>query len=107
MDVLDVAAANVNEFKVLHLYHEASVDCEVVLKVGLQHEELFLQCILCLHSVVMLDGLLPHAHELPLLKLLEEAKLLNVIIRIALNQPLPQRYELNWHVVLVKRESLS
>jgi hypothetical protein len=49
---------------------------EVILK----HEELLLKRVLGLHPVLMLDGLLPHSHELPFLELLEEVLFLDMII---------------------------
>jgi hypothetical protein len=41
-------------------------------KVVLEHEKFFLKSVLGLHSVLVLDSLLPHAHELPALEFLEE-----------------------------------
>jgi hypothetical protein len=45
---------------------------QVNTKVVLKHEKLFLEGVLGLHPVLVLDSLFPHAHELPPLKLLEE-----------------------------------
>lgn len=55
----------------------------------------------------MLNSLLPHAHELPFLELLEKTQLLDVVIRVALDEPLAQRDELNRHIILVKGETLA
>ena len=79
----------------------------MVAEVGLQHEELLLEGVLSLGSVVVFDGLLPHAHELPFFELLEEAQLLDVVIRITLNEPLAERDELDGHVILVQGKTLA
>jgi hypothetical protein len=57
-------------------------------EVVLEHEELLLEGVLGLHPILVLDRLLPHPHELPLLELLEERELLDVVVGVALNQPL-------------------
>lgn len=62
------------------------VNTEIILK----HKELFLEGVLSLHPVLVLDGLLPHAHKLPSLELLEEGKLLNMIVGITFDKPLAQ-----------------
>jgi len=49
-------------------------------EVILEHEQFLLKGILSFHSVLMLDSLLPHSHELPFLELLEEILLLDVVI---------------------------
>ena len=59
---------------------------EIVLK----HKEFLLEGVLRLHSILVLDGLLPHAHKLPSLELLEEGKLLNMIVGITFDKPLAQ-----------------
>lgn len=55
----------------------------------------------------MLDGLLPHAHELPSLELLEEGQLLDVVVGVALNQPLAKGQELDGGIVFVEGQSLA
>jgi hypothetical protein len=57
-------------------------------EVGLEHEELLLEQILGAVSLLTLDSLLPHPHELPFFELLEEIELLDVIIGVSLNKPL-------------------
>jgi hypothetical protein len=71
----------------------------------LEHKEFFFKGILGLHPVLVLDCLLPHAHELPALELLEEGKFLNVIVGITFNQPLPQREELDGGIVFVQSQT--
>lgn len=73
----------------------------------LQDEELLVEGVLGFGSVGLFDGLLPHAHELPLFELLEEAEFLDVIVRVTLDQPLPKRDELNGGVVLVQGQTLT
>jgi len=65
-------------------------------EVRLEHEELLLEGVLGLDTELALDSLLPHAHELPLLELLEEVKLLDAVVGISLDEPLAQLEELNW-----------
>jgi hypothetical protein len=57
-------------------------------EVVLQNEQLLFKRVLSLHSVLMLDGLLPHSHKLPSFEFLEEGKLLDVVVRVSLNEPL-------------------
>jgi hypothetical protein len=45
---------------------------QVHAEVILEHEKFLLEGVLGLHPVLVLDSLLPHAHELPALELLEE-----------------------------------
>jgi hypothetical protein len=104
---LDVTTADINEPKMLHLNHESAMDSEVILEMRLQHEQFFLQGVLGFVTVALLDGFLPHAHKLPLLKLLEEAEFLDMVVRITLDKPLPKRDKLNRNVVLVECESLA
>jgi hypothetical protein len=53
------------------------------------------------------DGFLPHSHELPFLEFLEEIFLLDVVVRVSLDQPLAKRQELDWSVVLIKGETFT
>ena len=76
---------------------------KMVTEVGLEHEKLLLKLILSLHSVLVLDGLLPHPHELPFLELLEKVLFFDVVVRVSLDQPLAERQELDWSVVLIER----
>ena len=80
---------------------------QVLIEMWLKHEELFFQRILCFHSVLMLDRLLPHPHELPLLELLEEVQLFDVIVGVSLYQPLPKAQELDWGVILIESQTFS
>jgi hypothetical protein len=73
----------------------------------LQHEELLFEGVLSLHPVLVLDGFLPHAHELPSFKFLEKWQLLNMIVRVTLNQPLSERQELNRSVILIEGKTLA
>jgi len=70
--------------------------------VVLEHEQLVSQGVLGLHSVVVLYGFLPHSHELPLLELLEERQVLDVVVGVSLDEPLAQGKEFNWSIVFVK-----
>lgn len=72
----------------LHFNHDSSMFVKVGAEMVLEDEELLLKLSLSLVAVVLLNGFLPHAHELPLFELAEEIKLLNVIERITLNEPL-------------------
>ena len=57
---------------------------------------------------MLLDGFLPHAHELPALELLEEAEILDVVVRVTLDEPLAERHELDRGVlVLIEGEALA
>jgi hypothetical protein len=76
-------------------------------EVRLEHEQLFFERILSFHPILVLDRLLPHSHELPFLKLLEEILFLDVIVRISFNQPLTKRQELNWSIVFIKSETFA
>lgn len=97
----------VDEFALLHANHELSVLGQVSAVVVLEHEEFVSQGVLSLHSVVVLDGLLPHPHKLPLLELLEEWQVFNVVVGVSLDQPLAEGKEFNGSIVLVKGEALS
>jgi hypothetical protein len=78
---------------------------EMSTKVILKHEEFLLERVLGLHPILMLDSLLPHSHELPFLELLEEAQLLNMVVRVTLNEPLTERNEFNRGVTLVESQT--
>lgn len=80
---------------------------QVHAEVILQHKQLFLEGILSLHSVLVLNSLFPHTHELPALELFEKRQLLNVVVRITLDQPLSQGQEFDRGVVLVQCQSLA
>ena len=79
---------DVYESELLHLIAVGPVEEEVLGEYGVEDEELVLELSGSLSASLHLNGLLPHAKELPALKLLEERKLLDVIIRVTLNQPL-------------------
>lgn len=91
----------------LHLDHESAMDSQMVTEVRLEHKEFLFKGVLCLHTVVVFYSFLPHHHEFPLLKLLEEAQFFDMVIRVTLNKPLTQRNEFNWHVHLVKGKTLA
>ena len=76
---------------------------EIVLK----HKEFLLEGVLSLHSILVLDGLLPHPHELPSLELLEEGQLLYMIVGITFNKPLAQRQKLDGRVIFVQSQTFS
>lgn len=72
-DVLSVASlAGVDEAKLLHRKHQCTVLHQVHTEVILQHKQLFLKRVLSLHSVLVLNSLFPHTHELPALELFEK-----------------------------------
>ena len=105
---LSVAScAGVNEPLFLHLDHVESVFAKMSAEVVLQHKELLFERVLSLHTVLVLDGFLPHAHELPLLEFLEEVQLLDVVVGVTLDEPLPERKELDRSVILIESEALS
>lgn len=98
----DVTAwAGVDESLLLHFNHVESVLLKMDTKVILKYEKLLLKGILSFHSVLMLDGLLPHSHELPLLEFLEEVEFLDMVVGISLDKPLSERQELDWSIVLI------
>ena len=55
----------------------------------------------------LLDTLLPHAHEFPRLELLEEGEVLDVVVRVTLDEPLAQRHERNGSQLLVEGQTLA
>ena len=55
----------------------------------------------------MLDGLLPHSHELPSFEFLEERKLLDVVVRVSLNQPLSKTDKFYWIVIFIIGEAFA
>jgi len=109
LDRLDVTgSAQINKLeRGLHLHHQASVLAEVVPEKGLQDEELFVEKVLGPGAILLFDLLLPHSHELPLFELLEEAQFFYVVVGITFDQPLTQRNELDWGVVLVESKAFA
>ena len=101
------ATAGIHETESLHIEHESSVLHEMHAEVILKHKQLLFEGVLSLHSVLVLNSLLPHAHELPSLELLEEGKLLDVVVRISLDEPLAERKELNGSIIFVKGKPLA
>lgn len=97
----------VNELELLHANHVFSVFGQVSAVVVLEHKEFVSQGVLGLHSVVVLDGFLPHSHELPLLELLEERQVLDVVVGVSLDEPLAEGKEFNWSIVFVKGKTFS
>ena len=80
---------------------------QAITEVRLEDEEVLLELIVGLHLVLLLDRLLPHAHELPALELLEEAEVLDVIVGVALDEPLTEGLELHGGVLLVEGETFA
>ena len=76
-------------------------------EVVLEDEQVLIESIEGLHLVLLLDDFLPHAHELPALELLEEGKVLDVIVRVTLDEPLAQRHERNGSQLLVEGQTLA
>ena len=76
-------------------------------EVVLEHEEFLLELGLRLHSLLVLDGLLPHSHELPLLEFLEEIQFFDVVVRVSLDEPLAKGQELNGSIVLIQGQPLT
>jgi hypothetical protein len=100
--------AHINELKIrLHLDHETTMLEQVGTKEVLQNEELLIEGVLCLGAVSLLDGLFPHAHELPFLELLEEAQLLDMVVGVTLDQPLAQGNKFNGDVGLVECKTFT
>ena len=93
--------ASVYESRLLHFNHVESVLLKMDTEVILKHEKLLLEGILSLHSILMLDGLLPHSHELPLLEFLEEVEFLDMVVRISFDEPLTERQELDRLILLI------
>ena len=73
----------------------------------LKYEQLLFKRVLSLHSVLVLDGLLPHSHKLPSFEFLEEGELLDVVVRVSLNKPLTKGNEFNGSVVFIESQTLS
>jgi len=70
----------INEFLIFHIDHVLSVGRKMAAEMVLKHEEFLFQEVLGSDSLLSLDGLFPHPHELPLLEFLEEIKLLDVVV---------------------------
>lgn len=109
LDGLDVASlTNVDELEiVLHLDHKTAVLEQVGREVLLQNEKFVVELVLSTRAIGLLDDLLPHAHELPLLELLEEGELPDTVVGVALDQPLAERNEFDRRVVLVESQALA
>jgi hypothetical protein len=76
-------------------------------EVLLQDEQILLELVLHIVSVGFLDALFPHAHEFPGLELLEEGEVLDVIVRVSLDEPLAEGEELYWGVSLIEGQSIA
>ena len=72
-----------------------------------QDKELLVKGVYRLHLVVLLDLFLPHAHEFPRLELLEEGEVLDVVVGVALNEPLTEGHEFDGRLLLVKSQALA
>jgi len=72
-DILSVTRlARVDESQLLHWKHKCTMLHQVHTEVILQHKKLFLKRILSGHSILVLNSLFPHTHELPALELFEK-----------------------------------
>ena len=80
---------------------------QVLAEVLLQNEEVLVEQVQSLHFVLLLYPALPQAHELPLVELLEEGEVLNVVVGVALDQPLAQGHELNGCLLLIERQAFA
>jgi len=107
MDIFAVAATDVNKFKGTHIQHQLAVVLQVVREVRLQRKQFFFEGVLCALAILLLNGLFPVAHILPLLELHEKRQLLDAVVTVTLDQPLTQGDKLNGCVLLVKGQALS
>ena len=101
------SAARVDKLVARHVNHELSVGKEMLSEFFLEDEQVLLKLVHGLHLVVLLDSLLPEAHEFPGLELLEEAEVPDVVVTVTLDQPLAKRHEFNGRVLLVEGETLA
>jgi hypothetical protein len=77
-------------------------------EVVFQDKQLLVKRILGGRSVLLLDHLFPHSHELPLLELLEEAQFFYMVVTVTLDQPLAEGDELNGRVlILIEGQTFS
>ena len=102
-----LVSARINEPQVLHLKHIFSVLAEMLAEMVLEDEKFLFERILCLHTVLMLDGFLPHAHKLPSFEFLEEWKLLDMVIGVSFDEPLTKRQELYRGIIFIECKALS
>ena len=98
---------NVNEPHLLHLHAICAVDQQPWAEYVIEHEKLLLEHPARLCALVGYNVLPPHPKELPPLELLEEAQLLNVVVRVPLNQPVPQSDELNWALLHIEGDAFG
>ena len=73
----------------LHLKHELPVLRKVITEVVLKHEEVLFKLIDSSELIFAFDVPLPWPHEFPSFELLEKWKVLDVVVWVSLNQPLP------------------
>jgi hypothetical protein len=108
VNVLGVSrAADIDEADLTHLEHESSVLHQVATESILQDKQLLFKLVLSLDTVLVLNGFLPHTHELPLVELTKESVSLDMVIRVSFNQPLTQRKEFARILRLVLGDSLA
>jgi len=88
MDIFAVTAADVHKFQGTHIHHQLAVILQVVREVRLQRKQFFFERVLCALAILLLNGLLPVAHILPLLELHEKRQLLDAVVTVTLDQPL-------------------
>lgn len=107
LDALDITTTEVAKPQKLHINHITAMSSQMVLKVRLKHKQLFFKSVLCFHAVVELYSFFPHTHELPLLELFEEVEFLNMVVGIALNQPLTKRDKFTRHLIFVQGQTFA
>lgn len=108
IDFLELCGlAGIDEAEVTHVKHELAMSEQVFAEAILKHEKTLIKLVEGLHLVLLLDGFLPHSHEFPALELLEEGEILDMVVGVALNEPLAERHELHWLVVLVEGQTLA
>ena len=81
IDILSLTGtALVHKTDRAHLQHKLTMLHQVLAEGVLEDEKLVIEMVLCGDTVLVLYGLLPHAHELPFLELAEETVGLDVVI---------------------------
>lgn len=111
LELVDISChshASVNEADlVAHVEHELTMLHQVNSEVVVQDEEVLFEVVHGFHTVLVLYGLFPHAHELPLLELLEELVSLDVVVRITFDEPLSKREEFDGLLLLVHGDTFA
>jgi hypothetical protein len=73
----------------------------------LEDKKLVIEVVLRRDAVLVLYRFFPHPHELPLLELAEETVGFDVVVAVTFDQPLAERQEFLWHLVLVLGDTLA